>query len=169
MENEDYRGMVLNNTTMKVFRDGRIHTFHNRRKTWTDRKFRTRLDGYYDFGTGSHNVGTHQNHTVHCVIALCYLGEKPDGYQVDHINNIPTDNRLENLQYLPKIDNDRKRIDHKRGQPIKGYNVTKYGKCRAIIGHYGKKIDLGSYDTKEEARQAYVEAKLKYHGVVINF
>ena len=97
------------------------------------------------------------------------MGEKPDGYQVDHINNIRTDNRLENLQYLPKIDNDRKRLNYKMGQPIKGYSITKYGLYRASVHVKGKYIDLGSYKTKEEARHAYVNGKLKYHNVVINF
>jgi len=168
MEDEDYRVMVLNDTTMKVFRDGRIHTYDNHRSKWVDRKFRLRSDGYYDFGTGNHKFGTYTHHIVHGVIALCYLGEKPEGYQVDHINNNRTDNRLENLQYLTLIENSRKRLDYKKGQPIKGYSLTKHGKCRARLKHYGKYIDLGSYGTKEEARQAYVEGKLKYHGVVVN-
>ena len=170
MEDEDYRIMVLNDTTMKVFRDGRIHTLCNTTKNyekWYDRKFRLRPDEYYDFGTGSHTLGNYKQHTVHQLIALCYLGEKPDGFQVDHINNIRTDNRLENLQYLPKIDNDRKRIFHKKDQFIKGYSKTKYGKFRARLRHYGKYIDLGTYDTEEEARKSYVDAKLKYHGVVV--
>jgi len=163
MEDEDYRIMVLNNTTMKVFRDGRIHTFHNQRKTWTNRKVKLDRYGYYAISFGKDGSRLHT--MVHIVVALCYLGEKPDGYQVDHINNIRTDNRLENLQYISKIDNDRKRLDHKRGQAIKGFSITKRGKFRARVRHYGKYIDLGSYDTEEEARQAYVEAKLKYHNV----
>jgi hypothetical protein len=162
MEDEDYRVMVLNNTTMKVFRDGRIHTFHNKRKTWTNRKYQLQC-GYWRTGFGN----PIKYYFIHCIIALCYMGEKPNGHEVDHINNIPTDNRLENLQYLLKIDNYRKRLFHKKGHLIKGYSKTKYGKFRAIIGHLGKDISLGSYDTEEEARQAYVEGKLKYHGVVV--
>ena len=163
MEDEDYRVMVLNNTTMKVFRDGRIHTFHNQRKTWTNRKFGLSADGYYHFTIGN----PAKNYYVHVVVALCYLGEKPEAHEVDHINHISADNRLENLQYLTHIDNDRKRLVHKKGQPIKGY--TKRGnRFESSIGHYGKSIYLGSYDTKEEARQAYIEGKLKYHGVVVN-
>ena len=170
MEDEDYRIMVFNDTTMKIFRDGRIHTLCNtttKKEKWYDRKFRIRKDGYYDFGTGTHKLGTYNNHCVHKIIALCYLGTKPQGHQIDHINNITTDHRLENLQYLSKIDNDRKRVFHKKGQPIKGYSKTKYGKFRASIRVNGLLIDLGSYDTAEEARQAYVEGKLKYHGVVV--
>ena len=162
MEDEDYRVMVLNNTTMKVFRDGRIHTYDNHHSKWVDRKFSLNHQGYYQLG-----IGKKMKPYVHGVIALCYLGEKPDGYQVDHINNNRTDNRLDNLQYLPKIDNDRKRLFYKKGQLIKGYSKTKYGRYRASVHVKGKYIDLGSYDTAEEARQAYVEGKLKYHGVVV--
>ena len=170
MEDEDYRIMVLNDTTMKVFRDGRIHTLCNtttKKEKWYDRKFRLRKDGYYDFGTGSHKLGTYNHHCVHKIIALCYLGTKPQGHQIDHINNITTDNRLENLQYLLKIDNDRKRLFHKKGQGIKGYTKRKNGKFEARIMNKGKYMYLGSYDTEEEARQAYVDGKLKYHGVVV--
>jgi hypothetical protein len=167
MEDEDYRVMVLNNTTMKVFRDGRIHTFHNKRKTWTNRKFAKDRYGYLKVDFGSHSLNNKVYYTVHQIISLCYLGTKPDGYQVDHINNITTDNRLENLQYLLKIDNDRKRLFHKKGQVIKGYTKRKNGKFEARIMNKGKYMYLGSYDTEEEARQAYVDAKLKYHGVVV--
>jgi len=53
------------------------------------------------------------------------LGEKPEGYQTDHINSIKADNRLENLQYItPQQNNQKKRIN---GRNIKGYFLTKYG------------------------------------------
>lgn len=162
---EDFRTMTLNNTELKVFRDGRIHSYDKFRKKWVDRKFRTNPDGYLDFGLGSYIYGTHKGYYVHYVISLCYLGEKPEGLQTDHINNIRTDNRVENLQYISLIDNARKRVDHKRGQPIKGFSITKWGRFRASLRHHGKYIDLGSYATEEEARQAYVEGKLKYHNV----
>ena len=35
-------------------------------------------------------------------------GEIPDGYEVDHINENRTDDRLENLQLLPSLENKRK-------------------------------------------------------------
>ena len=42
---------------------------------------------------------------VHTLIALVFLGERPDGYEVDHINFRRDDNRPENLRYLPKGEN----------------------------------------------------------------
>ena len=167
MEDEDYRVMVLNDTTMKVFRDGRIHTlfkYKDGRERWTDRAFVSNKDGYFRVMIGPRKKNKRVNYLVHNVISLCYLGEKPEGYQTDHINSIRTDNRLENLQYITPQQNYQKRKTI-NGRNIKGYFLTKYGKYRASITVDNKKISLGTYDTEEEARQVYIDAKLKYHNV----
>lgn len=44
----------------------------------------------------------------HTIVAEAYLGVRPIGYEVDHINNIRSDNRACNLQYLSKSENNRK-------------------------------------------------------------
>jgi len=165
MEDEDYRVMVLNDSTMKVFRDGRIHTLYqykDGREKWTDRLFRLTPDGYFRVYIGSRK--NHKDHLVHNIITLCYLGEKPEGYQTDHINSIRTDNRLENLQYITQQQNTQKRKTM-NGRNIKGYRLTKYGTYKAQIKVDNKTIYLGAYDTEEEARQTYLDAKLKYHNV----
>ena len=53
---------------------------------------------------------------LHCktaqrVVAEAFFGPCPDGYEVDHINNIRTDNRVSNLQYLTKSENNQKSYD----------------------------------------------------------
>ena len=165
MEDEDYRVMVLNDTTIKVFRDGRIHTLFQRKngtERWTDRA--VVLSNGYPYVLLGSKKNKRVNYSVHNVIALCYLGEKPQGYQTDHINSIRTDNRLENLQYITPQQNTQK-IKMINGRDVKGYSLTKYGTYRASITVDYKKISLGCYDTEEEARQVYVDAKLKYHNV----
>jgi len=92
------------------------------------------------------------------------LGEKPEGYQTDHINSIRTDNRLENLQYITPQQNTQKRKTM-NGRNVKGYSLTKNGKYDAQIKVDYKTFHLGAYDTEEEARQAYKDAKLKYHNI----
>ena len=168
MEDEDYRVMVLNDTTMKVFRDGRIHTlfkYKDGREKWKDRAFSLSHNGYPRVMIGSRkNKRKRANYFVHNIITLCYLGEKPEGYQTDHINSIRTDNRLENLQYITPQQNYQKRKTI-NGRNIKGYFLTKYGKYRASITVDNKKISLGTYDTEEEARKAYLDGKLKYHNI----
>jgi len=164
MEDEDYRIMVLNDSTIKVFRDGRIHSLFKHkdgRERWTDRVF-TLSHGYPRVFIGSRK--NHKLHFVHNVIALCYLGEKPQGYQTDHINSIKTDNRVENLQYITPQQNTQK-IKTMNGRNVKGYSLNKNGKYEAQIAVDYKTFYLGSYHTEEEARQAYIGAKLKYHNV----
>ena len=39
---------------------------------------------------------------IHRVVAECWLGERPKGYQVDHINRNSLDNRYTNLRYVTK-------------------------------------------------------------------
>ena len=168
MEDEDYRVMVLNDSTIKVFRDGRIHTlfkYKDGRGKWTDRAFNLDKDGYFHLRIGSKK--NRREHYVHNVIAVCYLGEKPQGYQTDHINSIRADNRLENLQYITQQQNNQKRKTI-NGINVKGYTLKKNGTYRASITVDNKAINLGSYDTEEEARQAYIDGKLKYHNIKLD-
>jgi hypothetical protein len=165
MEMEDYRIMVLNDTTIKVFRDGRIHSlfkYKDGREKWTDRLFT--LSRGYPYIMISSKKNKRVNYLVHNVITLCYFGEKPQGYQTDHINSIRTDNRVENLQYITQQQNTQNRKTM-NGRNVKGYSLNKNGKYRARIIVDYKKFNLGTYDTEEEARQAYTDAKLKYHNI----
>ena len=167
MEDEDFRVMVLNDTTMKVFRDGRIHTlfkYKDGREKWNFRVFRLH-NGYPCVFIGSRK-NKRANYFVHNIISLCYLGEKPNGYQTDHINSIRADNRLENLQYITPQQNTQKRKTM-NGRNVKGYTL-KNGKYVAKITVDYKKFYLGSYDTEEEARQAFIDAKLKYHNIKLD-
>ena len=47
---------------------------------------------------------------IHQVVAECYLGPCPAGYEVDHIDGNKTNNHISNLQYLTKTENLAKRI-----------------------------------------------------------
>jgi hypothetical protein len=45
---------------------------------------------------------------IHRVVYQEFVGPIPQGMEIDHINNIKTDNKIENLQMLTKKDNIRK-------------------------------------------------------------
>lgn len=84
---------------------------------------------------------------------------------VDHINGIPGDDRVENLrgstvcqnQYNSKL-----RTDNKSG--IKGVSWDKSrGKWRAQIRYEGKKINLGSFNNIEDAKQTVESARARLH------
>lgn len=44
---------------------------------------------------------------VHELVMLAWSGPKPRHKEVDHINKVPTDNRLSNLRYVSKSQNRR--------------------------------------------------------------
>ena len=77
--------------------------------------------------------------------------------QIDHINRIKDDNRIENLRLVTGQEN-----QFNRG--ARGYYWDKQmQKWRAQIMIDGKNIHLGNFDYKTGARLAYVTAEKKHH------
>ena len=77
---------------------------------------------------------------------------------LDHINKNKKDNRICNLRIVTNQQNS-------FNTNAKGYSYQKDAKrkWRSEIMVDGKSIYLGRFYTEEEARQAYLEAKQKYH------
>lgn len=101
-----------------------------------------------------------KNYKLHRVIAYLFLGLDIENKnkQIDHINGNRSDNRLENLRI---VNNQQNQFNRKN---TKGY--TKNGnKFISKIKINRKEIYLGTYITEEEAKQAYLEAKEKYHNI----
>ena len=94
---------------------------------------------------------------------MVYFMHNPDwdisdsSQEIDHINRIPDDNRIENLRVVTKQENQFNRI-------VKGYCWDKQAqKWKASISVNGKDIFLGNFDYETDARLARVTAKKKYH------
>ena len=43
--------------------------------------------------------------TVHCLVAYSFLGPRPEGFEIDHVNGDPSDNRACNLEYVTREEN----------------------------------------------------------------
>ena len=82
-----------------------------------------------------------------------------DFEQLDHINRDRYDNRIENLRMVTNQQNQFNR------EPKGWYWHKIQKKFRAAIRLDGKLIDLGGFDTKEEAIKRYYEEKPKYHSI----
>jgi hypothetical protein len=77
--------------------------------------------------------------------------------EIDHIDRNTINNKLSNLRILTHQQNCLNRN-------AKGYTLDKiYNKWKSIIFYNNKNIYLGHFATEEEAHNAYLEAKKKYH------
>jgi hypothetical protein len=80
-----------------------------------------------------------------------------DFIELDHKDINPSNNKIHNL----RISN---RFQQTQNRNCKGYGFHKRDKkWQAQIRFNKKYIHLGYFNTEEEARQAYLEAKKKYH------
>lgn len=58
--------------------------------------------------------GVVQTKTVHSLVAAAFLGPRPAGHEIDHVNDDGTDNRVENLRYVTPAVNIAKRDERMR-------------------------------------------------------
>ena len=89
-------------------REGVVRCAENKNDIgWLEKSGYIRLTVYID--------GTQKNYLKHRFIFECFYGKINDAkLVVDHINNIKTDNRLENLQLITQSQNTRK--EHRKGE-----------------------------------------------------
>ncbi len=116
------------------------------------------MNGYLNCSFSVEN--TKQNYKVHQLVAMAFLNYKPNGrfIVVDHINNIKTDNRLENLQVITQRYNVVKDLKIGTSKHTGVYWHTKAKKWTACIRINGKKTYLGVFIDEDEAGLAYQNA-----------
>ncbi len=101
------------------------------------------------------------------VVWLMNIGAWPTT-QLDHINMNPTDDRMENLRpatHAQNCWNKTVRSDSTIG--VKGVTMCR-DKFQARMQVNKQRINLGTFDTIEEASAAYNAAAQKYHGEFAN-
>ena len=76
---------------------------------------------------------------------------------IDHKNGNTQDNRIENLRCVTHQENQWNQTK------AKGYSKSPSGSYLAKIKVNNKTIHLGTYKTEEEAHEAYLKGKEKYH------
>lgn len=140
--------------TIGRFRRGRVlkPAIHNRGYTYVN---------LYDARTNQKS-----REYIHRIVARAFIGEPPRGHNVDHINRVRDDNRLENLRYLTIKENCAQSSDSKcksveqltkEGTVIKKFTSTAEasaetginraciygalnGKCATAGGYYWRRV-----------------------------
>ena len=106
-------------------------------------------------------------HRVHRVIWEMHYGQIPNGFQIDHINGVRNDNRIENLRLAtPSQNNFNMKTPKHNTSGIKGVSWSRStNKWKAQIKASGHNVrHIGYYNTREEAKSAYDKYVIMLHG-----
>jgi hypothetical protein len=100
-------------------------------------------------------------------LAWFYVHKEWPKNQIDHINGVRDDNRMENLRDATHAENQHHRFGPQRNNKSSKYLGVRFFKqtnrWTAVITVRNKGIRLGYFGTEEEAYAAYLKAKKKYH------
>ena len=102
---------------------------------------------------------------VHSLVAEAFIGPRPEGLNIDHLNGYRKDNRPENLEYVTQRENcgRGKAGDKYQNKSCKLRGVTKKrGGFQATkswsINGKPERFHLGTYDTAAEAHEVYLRS-----------
>ena len=114
--------------------------------------------GYFSIRFFKNGIG--KTMRVHQLVAMAFLGHKPCGYKlvIDHINDNPSDNRVENLQIVTVRFNTHK-TQGKYSSKYKGVWFNKRSnkfESRIKINYHYKY--LGAFENEYDAHLAYENA-----------
>ena len=101
-------------------------------------------------------------HFAHRIIFFMHNGYFPK--EIDHINRIKDDNRIENLREVCRVENARNKGMYKANRS--GYRNVSHlcnGKYEVSLRIKGKRVYVGVFDDAEFAGLVAEEARTKYH------
>ena len=84
---------------------------------------------------------TNKKFMVHNLVATHFIGRIPKGYIVDHVNNIPTDNYVTNLNIVTTQENTLRASKYSRGMNL-GNNIGKGFPDLQVVGYIKERAHL---------------------------
>jgi hypothetical protein len=116
-------------------------------------------DGYLVVGIDKKQYRTHR------MVWMYQNGAIPYGYDIDHINRVKDDNRIENLRCITHSENLQNKVKCKNNKSgFKGvWKHTQTGKFVAVIEFEGKRYHIGCFPSPEDASMAYEQKASELH------
>ena len=100
---------------------------------------------------------------AHRLVWIMHFGEIQKGYEIDHINHVRSDNRIENLRVVSRTGNRKNcSININNSSGVTGVYFTRGGKWHAQITVLGKKMHLGLFSCIEDAVKSRRAAEKMY-------
>ena len=155
---------------IKDFPNYHVSNFGNVKNNKTGKVLKQGTSGYgYNTVSLRLNNGTKSKY-IHKLVAEAFLTNDKGKTYVDHINNNKSDNNVLNLRWATQQENIRNtRLSRNNTSGYKGVSYFKLNnKWEAYIKIDDIKVNLGMYDTIEEAKQARQDAVKKAFGEFTN-
>ena len=142
----------IENDNYSISKNGEV------RNNTTNKKLKPRLkNGYYSIDINRKTM------YIHRLLAMAFIPNPEDKPFVDHKDGNQANNKLENLRWCTRKDNNRNKKNH--GKYKKGVNFCKdTNKYRAKIYIDGKTKCLGRFQTEDEAHEAYCKKAKEVFG-----
>lgn len=115
-------------------------------------------DGYLRIGFWKD--GKQKYYNIHRLVAEAFLDKKEDYQnQINHINKIKSDNRVENLEWVSNIENHfHKNLNNNTTSKYVGVAWSKEkNKWTSYINFQNKKVHLGTFDNEDLAHKARID------------
>jgi hypothetical protein len=142
---ETSKDIVVDGTRVTCYSDGSV-TVHSPRS-------KGRTYGYANKSGYRHAAWGKNNYRVHSLIAQAFLGDRPDGFEVDHIDGKKDNNNPSNLRYVTKSQNLR---SHRRTFGASKYRGVYLDKRKRGV-KYRVVIDIGKGDKRKRHRVGLFE------------
>jgi hypothetical protein len=149
--------LVYYSPELRVHRDGSVERLWQRGGKWKIVKnTKNHIQGYNQIKVVDNMILRHR------IMAFCFKNLSTilfDNTEViDHIDRNRLNNNINNLRVVTQQEN------CMNTTAKKGYYLDKRdNRFYSDIKVYKKKIHIGGFNTEEEAREAYLTAKAKYH------
>ena len=153
------RFITLNGVKLLVYQNGMVLRFHKGTTNKYIVKGWNLAHCHIDDGGYKRLNLAKKSYKVHRIIACAFLGYdlQNDIRVIDHIDRNKLNNSISNLRIVTRQQNN-------FNTNSKGVRYDKrYNNYQSRICVDGKSFHLGIFQTEDEARQAYLIAKQKYH------
>ncbi|NBO98514.1 MAG: endonuclease [Proteobacteria bacterium] len=151
----------------EISNQGNIRKFLKKNKIFKNKLIFKNLKGYYTINLYNKNTTKHKR--VHRLVAEAFIPNPDNKPQINHINGIKTDNRVENLEWCTGSENTKHAYSIGLKQPKKGLNNSRTKPVMVIdkngnhvLTIYGK-LQYKEYGFDSGAVSLCCSGKRKHH------